>query len=193
MIDLFGNEISIEKSFKKRFPILPFSVINTGENTWRQRKMKWNKLIQDKGESRDNTFTKGTSKKSSENFAKKVSYGGYDSFGNTVSILDACLAELIIDWYSLDGWNTYDPFAGDSVFGFVSGIKNRVFTGIELRQEQCDLNNERLKKNNLYGKYICDDGINILNHIQKHTQGLLFSCPPYFDLEIYSDLDNDVS
>ena len=192
-LNLFGEEINEIKSFKERFPILPFSVINTGENKWRQRKMKWNKIIGDNGESREMSFTRGTGKKSSENFNKKVSYGGYDSFGNTVSILDACLAELIIDWYSLKNWETYDPFAGDSVFGFVAATKGRYFTGIELRNKQCNLNNKRLQEYNLQGKYICDDGLNICNHIQKESQDLLFSCPPYFDLEIYSDLENDVS
>ena len=42
-------------------------------------------------------------------------------------------------------------------------------------------------------KYICDDGRNILNHIEEKSQDLLFSCPPYFNLEIYSDLENDAS
>jgi len=191
--DLFGEEINEIKSFKERFPILPFSVINTGENKWRQRKIKWNKLIGDSGESREMTFTRGTGKKSSDNFAKKVSYGGYDSFGNTVSILDACLAELVIDWYSLKNWKCFDPFAGDSIFGFVAGVKNRVFTGIELRKEQAELNQKRLLDNRLSGVYICDDGININNHIANESQDFMFSCPPYFDLEVYSDLPNDAS
>lgn len=32
-----------------------------------------------------------------------------------------------------------------------------------------------------------------LEHIKKDTQDLLFSCPPYFNLEIYSDLEKDAS
>ena len=65
------------------------------------------------------------------------------------------------------------------------------FTGIELRQEQADLNNQRLKGSK--SKYICDDGQNVLKHIKPNTQDLLFSCPPYFDLEVYSELENDAS
>ena len=42
-------------------------------------------------------------------------------------------------------------------------------------------------------KYICEDGQNVLNHVKKNTQDLIFSCPPYFDLEVYSDLKNDAS
>lgn len=65
------------------------------------------------------------------------------------------------------------------------------FTGIELRQEQADLNNERV--NGFDAKYICDDGRNVLNYIKENSQDLLFSCPPYFDLEIYSDSPQDAS
>ena len=36
-------------------------------------------------------------------------------------------------------------------------------------------------------------GRNVLNHIEKNSQDMLFSCPPYFDLEVYSDKPNDAS
>lgn len=42
-------------------------------------------------------------------------------------------------------------------------------------------------------KYINDDGQNIAKHLEKNSQDLIFSCPPYFDLEKYSDLPNDAS
>lgn len=42
-------------------------------------------------------------------------------------------------------------------------------------------------------RYICDDGRNVQKHIPKNSQDFLFSCPPYFDLEVYSDLPNDAS
>ena len=33
----------------------------------------------------------------------------------------------------------------------------------------------------------------MLNHIPEKSQDMLFSCPPYYDLEVYSDLENDAS
>lgn len=42
-------------------------------------------------------------------------------------------------------------------------------------------------------QYICDDGQNVADHIAAGSQDLLFSCPPYYDLEVYSYLDNDAS
>ena len=41
--------------------------------------------------------------------------------------------------------------------------------------------------------YICDDGRNVRRHIQDSSQDLFFSCPPYFDLEVYSNNENDAS
>ena len=56
-----------------------------------------------------------------------------------------------------------------------------------------DLNNERVKQIMEESNYICDDGQNVLKHIPEKSQDMLFSCPPYYDLEVYSDLENDAS
>ena len=42
-------------------------------------------------------------------------------------------------------------------------------------------------------RYINDDGQNVTKYIEPESMDLLFSCPPYFDLEHYSDLPNDAS
>lgn len=42
-------------------------------------------------------------------------------------------------------------------------------------------------------RYICDDGRKVLQYIDKNSQDFFFSCPPYYDLEVYSDLPNDAS
>ena len=67
------------------------------------------------------------------------------------------------------------------------------FKGVELRQEQVDINNEVIAERNLPISYVCDDGQNVANHFEPNSQDLLFSCPPYYDLEKYSDLPNDAS
>ena len=104
-----------------------------------------------------------------------------------VSLLDPVMAELICRWFGLEKCKTFDCFAGDSVFGYVSAYLGNEFTGIELRPEQAQLNNERVE--GMAARYICDDG----QHIEPNSMDLLFSCPPYYDLEKYSDLENDAS
>ena len=151
------------------FIVPPFSILDTKQGYWLDRKKYWKNLIGDNGETRENLIS--------------------DFYGT--SILDPVLAEISNRWFGIDNGNTFDCFAGDSVFGYVSDALGNKFTGIELRQEQADLNNERLKGSK--SKYICDDGVNVLKHIPAASQDLLFSCPPYYDLEVYSELENDAS
>jgi len=165
---------------QEKFIVPPFSILDTRQGYWQERKKYWRELIGDNGESRENTLH------NSESSEKSVM-----NAMSSVSLLDPVLSEIVNKWFGLENCKTFDCFAGDSVFGYVSSYLGNNFTGIELRQEQTDLNNERIKGFN--SKYICDDGRNVLNYIQEKSQDLLFSCPPYFDLEVYSDLPNDAS
>lgn len=159
-----------------RFIVPPFSVFDAHKGYWKERKKQWCELIGDNGESRQKTLAK-------DSIMAEINNG--------VSILDPVLAEVICKWFGLDACNCFDCFAGDSVFGYVAAKLGNTFTGIELRQEQADLNNERTI--GMSAKYICDDGQNVLDHIGVGTQDLFFSCPPYFNLEVYSDKPNDAS
>jgi hypothetical protein len=174
----FTEDKSVEahKKLTEDFIIPPFSVLDSRQGHWQERKKHWKTLIQDEGESRIGTLSE----------AKLMM-----DINNGVSLLDPVLSELANLWFGIPKGKTFDCFAGDSVFGYVSSYLGNKFTGVELRQEQADLNNERVK--GFDAKYICDDGRNVLNHIEENSQDLLFSCPPYFDLEVYSDLNNDAS
>lgn len=110
------------------------------------------------------------------------------------------------NWGAGDGWangdmagtgtgegNAEGEDAGDAQKGLVFGACGYEFIGIELRQEQVDVNNDVIKDRNLPIKYICDDGQNVAKHIEHDSQDMLFSCPPYYDLEVYSDMPNDAS
>ena len=178
--DLDGMTDDSHKKLEDSFIIPPFSIFDSKQGYWQNRKKWWNNLIGDKGESRED-------KLSNLNNMSAM----YRPEMATVSILDPVIAEIANKWFGLESCNTFDCFAGDSVFGYVSDYLGNKFTGIELRQEQTDLNNKRLKGTE--SKYICDDGQNVLKHIKANTQDLLFSCPPYFDLEVYSTLENDAS
>lgn len=111
-----------------------------------------------------------------------------------VSLFDPVLSEIICKWFTpYAGAKIFDCFAGDAQKGLVFGQCGYDFTGIELRQEQVDVNSKIIKDKSLPIRYICDDGQNVAKHIQPNSMDLLFSCPPYYDLEVYSDLENDAS
>ena len=174
--NLEDKEVEAHAKLTDTFIVPPFTILDTRQGYWNERKGYWKTLIKDNGESREDTLANGSM---------------MSVLNNGVSILDPVLSELVNLWFGLPNSKTFDCFAGDSVFGYVSSYLGNSFTGIELRQEQADLNNKRIKGFN--SKYICDDGRNVLKHIEKDSQDLLFSCPPYFDLEVYSDLENDAS
>ena len=189
MLDDAGNkEVDTEtkRVLRDEFLIPPFSLFDARQGYWQDRKRLWKNIIKDRGETREATLGMGT----------LVDNPNYKT-GNltTVSILDPVLAETLIRWFCPIGGRTFDPFAGDSVFGYVSGFLGRPFTGIELRAEQCNVNQTRanLAKFDVDVKYICDDGQNVATHMEPESQDFLFSCPPYFDLEVYSSDPRDAS
>lgn len=163
----------------ERYIVPPFSILDTRQGYWKDRAREWESKIGDNGESREETLFKSSNK-----VTKSLP---------SVSLLDPVLAEIVCKWFlpKETGCKCCDPFAGDTTFGYVSSSLGHTFTGIELRQEQADINSERTKQ--FDARYICDDGQNIAKHIPAESQDLVFSCPPYFDLEKYSDLPNDAS
>jgi 16S rRNA G966 N2-methylase RsmD len=182
-LDVLTTEEKEEKAIEEAhgklvetFLMPPFSILDTRQGYWMERKRLWRTLIQDNGETREGVLS---------------GEGMIDKYNNGTSILDPVLSEILIKWFCIDKGNIIDPFAGDTVMGYISGYRGYQFTGIEIRKEQADVNNARVKE--FGGKYINDDGQNILKHVKEGTQDMMFSCPPYFDLEVYSDLENDAS
>ena len=171
-------------SLAERFGIPPFSVLNAREGVWQDRKRAWHGRIGDKGESREGTLFKSAG----DDVSDKL-----QSQSNGVSLLDPVLAEICVAWFGKSGGLAFDPFAGDTVFGFVAGSLGMEFHGIELRKEQSDLNQARCKKAELPCTYYCDTSENMDAHIKDGTADLVFTCPPYADLEVYSDNPKDLS
>lgn len=159
------------------FVVPPMSVLDTRQGYWKERKNEWRGLVENRVESREETL--------------HLMHNKFGERFQTASSLDPVLSEIICRWFCPEGGSCFDNFAGDVEFGFVAGTLGHNYTGVELRQEQVDSNTARTK--GLPATYICDDGRNVCKHIKPESQDLYFSCPPYFDLEQYSDLENDAS
>lgn len=192
-LNLFGEIIPDKKNLADYFIIPPFSILNSSSEKWQQRKKLWVHRINDKAQARSNKLNvyKGNYDETNVNFQKAVSFMNIK--GDTTSILDPVLSEVLLHWFSEENHKVFDPFAGDAVFGFVSAYKNRLFEGIELRQEQVNFNQTLINELNTGSKYICDDALNVSNHFEKESKDFMFTCPPYADLEIYSNLESDLS
>ena len=122
---------------------------------------------------------------------------GHDTLskGGT-SIFDPVLTELIYRWWSAPDALILDPFAGGSVRGVVAGALGRRYVGIDLRPEQVDANKEQHREicPNADVQWICGDSREVLSSDDAPDEvDLVFSCPPYADLEVYSDDPADIS
>lgn len=203
-------------SLEEYFIVPPFSVLDSRTARWQTRKTAWSERIGDLGESREEVLYRSIPIKYPQLYKEfiklrrlgKVKTSDFREWLESVpeerleiensrraaagvSILDPVLAEISCKWFGIDGGAAFDCFAGDTCFGFVSASCGMKFTGIELREEQVRINNDRVA--GLDAKYICDDGQNVAQHIAPESQDLLFSCPPYFNLEVYSNDPKDAS
>lgn len=178
------DEDNVKSSLLDTFIVPPFSILDSRQGYWIERKKLWRDLIGDDGQARGGAEIYSKS-------LKDEKYTSKSTFRDT-SILDPVLAEIICAWFTPGAHcKVFDCFSGDTAFGYVSSHLGHTFTGIELRQEQVDFNT--MATAGMDATYICDDGRNVTAHIQEKTQDMLFSCPPYFDLEVYSDNPNDAS
>lgn len=181
--DLFGNEIVTDPILREQFIEPPFSVLDTKSGNWQRRKKLWASLgIKSEVGRESVVINMGTQKKENNS----ASY---------VSIFDPALCEVLYKWFCIEGGEILDPFAGGSVRGIVANKLGYKYTGIDIRQEQIDSNREQaldiLDIDNQPQWYVGDSN-EVLNGFNKEFD-FVFSCPPYADLEVYSDLKGDIS
>jgi hypothetical protein len=118
---------------------------------------------------------------------------------SNVSVFDPVLCEITYAWHSNAGDVVLDPFAGGSVRGIVAACMAREYIGIDLRAEQVDANRaaaeQLLDTGAIVPAWTEGDARDLLHHVGGGADraDLLFTCPPYYDLEVYSDDPRDLS
>lgn len=184
--DLFGNEIITNPLLRDKFIEPPFSVLDTKNGNWQNRKRQWKQIGIKSHLGREGVVVINNSFDGAKYGRKSMP---------EVSIFDPALCELIYKRYCPENGEILDPFAGGSVRGIVANYLGFKYTGIDIRQDQIDSNREQgleiLDVNNQPNWYVGDSN-EVLNGFNKEFD-LVFSCPPYADLEVYSDLDGDIS
>lgn len=196
-LDLFGQEIIEDVLLRDKFIEPPFSILDTRSGLWQARKKQWlSKGI--KSEIGRDAKTYNTADWIKD---KGLSGGVQNNPGtlvtsNGTSIFDPSLTEVLYHWFCEKGGLILDPFAGGSVRGIVANYLSYKYTGLELRQEQVDSNREQaldiLPLEN-QPQWYCGDSDKLLDGQWEHKFDFVFSCPPYFNLEVYSNLPDDLS
>lgn len=190
-VDLFGNEIVKDVLLRDKFMEPPFSVLDTKGGGWQTRKRQWKRLGIESHIGRDNEDTGMQKSITDEEWEAK--YGR--KVQPFVSIFDPALCELIYKWYCPENGTILDPFSGGSVRGIVANYLGYNYTGIDIRQEQIDSNREQALKLLPVDKqpqyYVGDSNVVLTELMPMYD--LVFSCPPYADLEVYSEMKEDLS
>ena len=186
-VDLFGESSAPKPSgvVAGKFGYSPFSVLDARSGAWQERKRAWLALGMRSEEGRATGLTYGMSP-----------YGRSDRIDKlNTSIFDPVLCELAYRWFSPAGGQIVDPFAGGGVRGIVAAHTGRHYWGCDLRTEQVTANREQAAA--LCGPampqpvWICGDSMDTL--AAAPAADFVFSCPPYGDLEVYSDDPADLS
>jgi len=114
------------------------------------------------------------------------------------SIFDPVLCELAYRWFCPPGGLVLDPFAGGSVRGIVAAKCGRRYIGIDLSERQVAANRAQAEAicagGEIFPVWHVGDAVDI-GKLESETADadFVFSCPPYGDLEVYSDDPADLS
>ena len=153
--------------------IKPFSILDTRSKEWQDRKRYWIQTYNIQSElGREDTESRAR-------FWED----------NTVSIFDATLCEKMYEWFCPKKGRVLDPFAGGSVRGIVATEMGFIYNGIDLSDEQIEANKKQSDKPN----WITGDSEWVIDSIYDKTQDFVFTCPPYYDLEKYTNNPEDLS
>lgn len=189
---MFGNEVSAKTDLKLIFGENPFSILDAKSGSWQARKRKWLNLGIKSEVGRDATTW------SMKDWADKKGQEGTlkgNKLPSDTSIFDPVLCELMYRWFCPEGGSILDPFAGGSVRGIVANYLGYKYTGIDIRKEQIDSNIEQGRS--ILGEnipnWVVGDSNKVLDTLDGGGYDMIFSCPPYADLEVYSELDGDIS
>lgn len=163
----------------------PLSVLNCGYRKWSARKKEWKKYGIKSEIGRDSNLL-------GDGLTKMAKAAGSDTLKGT-SVFDPALCEVMYKWFNIEGGTIYDCFAGGSVRGIVASKLGYEYIGIDVRQEQVDANIENAIQIGVSPVWICDDSLNADYYIEDNSVDMIFSCPPYADLEVYSDNPKDLS
>lgn len=179
------------------------NVWNSTKGDWLKMKKEWNDKIEAAGKkhnienpkyaTRDGCW-QGTSGMSNVVLAKQtvedneIKTNSKKSLNHNASVLDPVACEVILRFFMpKHGIRVYNPFGGGVQMGFVTGSYLYEYLSSEIRANQCDANNA-LCQDFYNTRWIQSDSSKFT---PKQKYDLIFTCPPYFQVEEYLDYDGN--
>lgn len=206
-----------------RFIFPPFSVLDARNGDWQNRKRAWISLgikselgrvatsFTDQSQSKENqrqllATSSGTGfyadkRKKEIELGRELTTAEFQekyfdeskSYDQGTSIFDPVLCELAYRWWCPPGGQVVDPFAGGSVRGLIAVLTEHKYWGCDLNRGQIEANEEQAEEicNGESPYWVCGDALEVLDRAP--AADFVFTCPPYGDLERYSDDPRDLS
>jgi hypothetical protein len=192
--DIFGGEaVKVEQNrngnMMKDFIVPPFSILDAAQSYWQERRKAWISLGIKSEVGRDAEVSGGSPLMRGEMDYKKMGVSG-------TSIFDPVLCELVYRWFCPPGANILDPFAGGSVRGIVAAKLGHTYKGVDLSAKQIEANLEQahdIVPDNKPLWFWGDSAFMLDDPKVRGSYDFLFSCPPYFDLEVYGNEQGELS
>lgn len=180
-----------------RWGVPPFSVLDRRTKTWQERRRLWLGfgIASEQGREEVVLFGKHLNVRTAPLKDGKIN----KDYRPTVSVYDPVLAEIMIRWFCVPKQaKILDPFSGGSVRGIVASFLGHDYTGIDLREEQIQANEKqyealkhKMPEGHIKPTWLVGDSTN-LGKLSDSFDFCLTS-PPYFKIEHYSDLKEDLN
>lgn len=179
----------------------PTTVFNARLGWWQERKREWialgiqSEIGRELG-GNDKAFNSRLKREVQCESTRAMFAKGFQEGG---SVFDPVLCEAMYRFYCPPEGLVLDPFAGGSVRGVVAAKLQRRYVGNELRAEQVEANQQQWQSIGTEADldyapvWHVGDSDNIGKTLKGIEADMVFSCPPYADLERYSDDPADLS
>ena len=216
--DKGGNDNEADPGHKMTdlFIAPPFSILDARQGYWKERKREWMSLGIVSEAGRDaglviNSLSGAVpdyyiqKRKAEQRLGRKLDNPEFEKNyldasnipGGGTSVFDPVLCEIAYKWFNVDNGSVLDPFAGGSVRGVVASRLGHKYVGHELRTEQVLVNRAQAKTICPADEYPhpewIDGDSNVTLDANKDSFDFILTCPPYADLEVYSDAEDDIS
>ena len=184
---LFDYDAPPPVSLADKFIVPPFSVLDARGGVWQDRKRRWLSLGIKSELGRGGALTYNG--RATDPVSMKLLEMG------ATSVFDPVLCELAYRWFTPPGARVLDPFAGGSVRGVTASVLARWYYGVELRAEQVEANRTQAHLGtDIEPTWIEGDATSLRETFTGDEEfDFIFTCPPYADLEVYSDDERDLS
>ena len=184
---------------RDKYLVPPFSILDTSVNAWLQRRNLWEHMIKNRSENIRNVSIVKHNTPYLNAMDYDEGYKGLERNGFT-STFDPFLCEILVKWFSRVGDTVFDPFAGGHVRGAVCAMTGRNYVGYDINPIQVIANQEAW--NSITQAYNTDD-FGMPDWVERDSTAdvgivpnmfdMLLTCPPYYNLEVYTDNPRDIS